>query len=157
MVFSTTVPTDESHYFQRPFSSPYDSGADTSAQPGVPGITHAPAIHGERDPEFLTFFCDGIACAAPLVAIREALMSTPTIASLPDSPAWFLGIFQLRTEIIGAADIRPLLTGQTISGEESSSYDAYPALTGHERAIIVGRGARSLALLVESVSDILAL
>src|SRR5207302_732612 len=54
---------------------------------------------GDRGEEFLTFSCDGVACAAPLASIREALIATPTIASLPDSPAWFLGVFQLRSEI----------------------------------------------------------
>jgi chemotaxis signal transduction protein len=112
---------------------------------------------GERGPEFLTFSCAGIACAAPLIAIREALDSAPMIASLPDSPTWFPGVFQLRTEILGAADMRPLLTGHVNAGDGSSPYEAYLALTGREQAIVVGTGARSLALLVESIGDVLSL
>jgi chemotaxis signal transduction protein len=108
------------------------------------------------NPEFLTFSCDGIACAAPLNAIREALNAVPLIASLPDSPTWFLGVFQLRTEILGAADMRPLLTTNAGAGG-ASTYDTYRALTGRERAIVVGTGARSLALFVESIGDILTL
>jgi chemotaxis signal transduction protein len=118
---------------------------------------YASATPSEYNPEFLIFSCGGIACAAPLAAIREALNAIPLIASLPDSPTWFLGVFQLRTEILGAADMRPLLTADAGVGAASSTYDTYSALTGHERAIVVGTGARSLALLVESIGDILTL
>jgi chemotaxis signal transduction protein len=114
--------------------------------------SHLPS---ESHPEFLTFSCDGIACAASLAAIREALSSIPLIASLPDSPGWFLGVFQLRAEILGAADMRPLLTAEAGAGGAASTGDSYSALTGRERALLVGTGARSLALLVESIGDIL--
>src|SRR5690349_3237872 len=125
-------------------------------------MMHSSTMPSEYSPEFLTFSCDGVACAAPLAAIREALSSVPVIASLPDSPAWFLGVFQLRTEIVGAADMRPLLTAYAGVGNASSTYDTYSAdtysaLTGRERAIVVGTGVRSLALLVESIGDILTL
>jgi chemotaxis signal transduction protein len=112
---------------------------------------------GERHPDFLTFSCAGIACAAPLGAIREVLTALPVIASLPDSPAWFLGVFQLRTDILGGADLGLLLTGRAKSEAGAPTLDTYPALTGHERSIIVGAGARTLALLVESIGDILTL
>jgi chemotaxis signal transduction protein len=120
-------------------------------------VMHSSTMPSEYNPEFLTFSCDGVACAAPLAAIREALNSIPVIASLPDSPAWFLGVFQLRAEILGAADIRTLLTAYAGVGGATSTDDTYPALTGRERAIVVGTGARSLALLVESIGDILTL
>jgi chemotaxis signal transduction protein len=156
MAFSGAISLGEARRSQWSSSASYGLSAG-AAQPGAASAAQTTAMHGERDPEFLTFSCAGIACAAPLVTIREALMSAPAIASLPDSPPWFLGVFQLRAEIIGAADIRQLLTGQPISGEEPPAHDAYPPLTGHERAIIVGKGARSLALIVESVGDILVL
>jgi chemotaxis signal transduction protein len=111
---------------------------------------------GERTPDFLTFSCDGIACAAPLGAIREALMSTPAIASLPDSPEWCLGVFQLRTEMLGVVDVRPLLFGRAILDEAAPAGDVPLSQTGHEPALVVGVGVRSLALLVESICDILA-
>jgi chemotaxis signal transduction protein len=125
-------------------------------------MMHSSTMPSKRSPEFLTFSCDGVACAAPLATIREALSSVPVIASLPDSPAWFLGVFQLRSEILGAADMRPLLTAYAGGGDASSTYDAYSvdaysALTGRERAIVVGTGTTSLALLVESIGDILNL
>jgi len=120
-------------------------------------MMHTSPMPNEYNAEFLTFSCDGVACAAPLAAIREALNSIPVIASLPDSPAWFLGVFQLRTEILGAADIRPLLITYAGVSNASSTYGIYSALTGRERAIVVGTGVRSLALLVESIGDILTL
>jgi len=120
-------------------------------------MMHTSPMPNEYNAEFLTFSCDGVACAAPLAAIREALNSIPVIASLPDSPAWFLGVFQLRTEILGAADMRPLLITHAGVSNASSTYGTYSALTGRERAIVVGTGVRSLALLVESIGDILTL
>ena len=139
---------------QRP-SLRYDSGAGAAPQSG--GAARPSPAARERDAEFLTFSCDGLACATPLATIREALMTAPAIASLPDSPDWFLGVFQLRAEIMGAADIRPLLMGQVIIGAGAPTHDQYPAHSGHERAVIVGTGARSLAFLVEGLGDILAL
>jgi hypothetical protein len=53
--------------------------------------------------------------------------------------------------------MRPLLTAYAGVGNASSTYDTYSALTGRERAIVVGTGVRSLALLVESIGDILTL
>jgi chemotaxis signal transduction protein len=110
-----------------------------------------------RLPEFLTFTCDGLACAAQLTNIREALLSVPAIASLPDSPGWFLGVFQLRSEILGAADLRPLLLGQAVSAADAFGYGASLSLTGHEHAMVVGTGIESLALVVEGIGDVLAL
>jgi chemotaxis signal transduction protein len=152
MASSNSVPLDGA----QPSSAPSDARADTAAQPASPRDAQLSPTPGERYPEFLTFSCDGIACATPLDAIREALMSTPAIASLPDSPEWFLGVIQLRTEIVGVADIRSLLLGQAAVGEAAPAGGRYLSHTGHERAIIVGTGARSLALLVESIGDIVA-
>jgi len=159
MAFSIDAPFDDTSRSQ--WRSSYDSQYDS--QPGAAGqhaYIRSAQLNGnlaERGPEFLTFSCAGIACAAPLATIREALDSAPKVASLPDSPDWFPGVFQLRTEILGVADMRPLLMGQASNGSGSSPDNTYPALTGREQAIVIGKGARSLALLVESIEDILSL
>jgi chemotaxis signal transduction protein len=133
-------------------SQPSDTGQHTPIRSAQSHVSLA-----DRGPEFLTFSCAGIACAAPLTTIREALDSAPRVASLPDSPAWFPGVFQLRTEILGVADMRPILLGHANNGNGSLPDNTYSALTGREQAIVVGKGARSLALLVESIEDILSL
>jgi chemotaxis signal transduction protein len=155
MAFSIPAHLGGAQAARQRLSSQYHSSAGATAQTAV--ATQPAHVVSERGAEFLTFSCDGIACATPLGAIREALMTTPAIASLPDSPDWFLGVFQLRAEIMGAADIRPLVMGQEIVGEGALAHELYPALTGRERAIIVGTGAQSLAFLVESIGDILSL
>lgn len=147
MASSLPAPMHDAHGPQSRSSAQYDARS---------GLQSAAAL-GERGGEFLTFSCDGVACAAPLATIREALMSTPALASLPDSPAWFLGVFQWRSEILGVADMRLLLLGHVIVGEGAPAHERYLALTGYERALLVGTGAQSLALLVESIGDILAL
>jgi chemotaxis signal transduction protein len=115
-------------------------------------ISLAPGAHSG---EFLTFSCQGIACAAPLTAIREVLTSAPVIASLPDSPPWFRGIFQLRTEILGVAEAGPMLTGEPIGA--ALPYFSTAGVPGRETLLVVGSGAASLALLVEGVGDIVGL
>jgi chemotaxis signal transduction protein len=140
----------------QPPVSPSDRQVDAAAQSARTEVAPPSTIPDERASEFLTFSCDGIACAAPLGAIREALVSTPAIASLPDAPEWCLGVFQLRSEMLGVVDVRPLLFGRAILDEAAPAGDMYLSQTGHEQAIVVGTGVRSLALLVESIGDILA-
>jgi chemotaxis signal transduction protein len=135
----------------------YDSEPGAAGQNAI--IPSAESYGGlaERGPEFLTFSCGSIACATPLATIREVVDSIPALATLPDSPAWFLGVFQLRTEILGAADMRPILLEDASGATDVSPHESYSSLTGRERAIVVGTGARSLALLVEGIGDILSL
>jgi chemotaxis signal transduction protein len=59
----------------------------------------------------LLFVCAGVPCAAPLAELREALPTLPRTTPLPFSPPWLLGLFPLRTEIIGLVDPVPMLTG----------------------------------------------
>lgn len=138
-------------------SSAYDSpnGAPDSSMNS--SKAQSSSLADTRLPEFLTFTCDGLACATPLTNIREALLSVPAIANLPDSPGWFLGVFQLRSEILGAADLRPLLLGESSSAAQAPPLEATFSLTGREQALLVGTGAASLALLVESIGDVMAL
>jgi chemotaxis signal transduction protein len=161
MAFSTPAPLKNAHYSRQSFATLSASQSDTHGgaptQPAFIHGTQSSGAPGERHVEFLTFSCAGIACAAPISAIREVLTALPMIASLPDCPIWFLGLFQLRAEILGAADLGLLLTGDVSIGADASALVTYPALSGHERSIIVGAGAQSLALLVESIGEILTL
>jgi chemotaxis signal transduction protein len=135
----------------------YDSEFGAAGQQTPLSSADSYSSLADRGHDFLTFSCGGIACATPLAAIREVIDSLPVIASLPDSPAWFFGVFQLRTEILGAADMRPILLRDAGSSTGESPYEVYPSLTGREKAIVVGTEARSLALLVEGIGDILSL
>jgi len=62
--------------------------------------------------EHLLFVCANIPCAVPLTDLREALPTLPQTTPLPFSAPWLLGIFPLRTEVIGLADPIPLLLGR---------------------------------------------
>src|SRR5690348_1529284 len=155
MAFPIDAPLDDAS--RSHWRSAYDSEPGAAGQHAHNWSAQSNGGLVEHEPEFLTFSCAGIACAAPLVAIREALDSAPMIASLPDSPAWFPGVFQLRTEILGVADMRPILMGYAGNSNGPSPDNTYATLTGREQAIVIGEGARSLALLVESIGDILSL
>lgn len=86
-------------------------------QPGQ-GLTleQAPEEQERVGAEHLLFVCAGVPCAAPLAELREALPTMPHTTQLPFSPPWLLGLFPLRTEIIGLVDPVPLLTGAGRAG-----------------------------------------
>ena len=102
---------------------------------------------GRAGSEYLLFTCRQKPCAVPLHELREVLPSLPRTVSLPFSPPWLLGIFPLRTELLGLVDPAPILLGA--SAPERAS-PAPPPTT----ALIVGEGDTLLGLAVTSVGDI---
>jgi chemotaxis signal transduction protein len=157
MSFSSYASTDDPQPSLDQLTSPTSGGSSFDSQTKQAPGGAAPLVSlVDRGVEFLVFSCQGIACAAHLTAIREVLVSLPVIASLPDSPPWFLGVFQLRAEILGAADISPMLTGEA-PADSAARPPRAAGTAGREHALVVGSGPASLALLVESVGDILRL
>lgn len=65
--------------------------------------------------QHLLFTCADVPCALPIVALREVLPSLPQTVQLPASPDWMLGVFPLRTELLGLVDPAPLLLGRPTS------------------------------------------
>lgn len=114
--------------------------------------------------EYLLFVCADIACAVPLAMLREVLPSVPKTVPLPFSPDWMLGIFPLRSEMLGLVDPAPLLLG-SVDGAISSSFIPSVERTGQRAspfgpglssrpALVVGDETRSLAWAVSGVGDI---
>jgi chemotaxis signal transduction protein len=97
--------------------------------------------------EYLLFSCRQTPCAAPLHELREVLPSLPRTVHLPFSPPWLLGIFTLRTELLGLVDPAPALL---------SAYANEPATPAASptTALIVGEGDTLLGLAVTGVGDI---
>jgi chemotaxis signal transduction protein len=102
---------------------------------------------GRAGSEYLLFMCRQTPCAVPLHELREVLPSLPRTVSLPFSPPWLLGIFPLRTELLGLVDPAPILLGAR--APESASPASLPTT-----ALIVGEGDTLLGLAVASVGDI---
>jgi chemotaxis signal transduction protein len=102
---------------------------------------------GRVGTEYLLFTCRQTPYAVPLHELREVLPSLPRIVNLPFSPPWLLGIFPLRTELLGLVDPAPILLGA--SAPERSNRESPPTT-----ALIVGEGDTLLGLAVTSVGDI---
>lgn len=103
------------------------------------------ATEGRTGSEYLLFTCRQTPCAVPLHQLREVLPTLPRTVTLPFSPPWLLGIFPLRTELLGLVDPAPALFS------DLSAEGATPSPT---TALVVGEGDTLLALAVTSVGDI---
>lgn len=101
---------------------------------------------GRTGSDYLLFTCGHTPCAVPLTELREVLPSLPAVVPLPFSPPWLLGVFPLRTELVGLADPTPVLLGAT--------HGAEPDAPRPTTAFIVGDEDNLLGLAVSSVGDI---
>lgn len=113
--------------------------------------------------ELLLFWCRGVQCALPLTSLREVLPEAPVPVYLPFSPAWMLGIFPLRNELVGLVDPAALLlSGDGISAanpdivvdDPSASFVGLPGARSAQTAILVGSEGRCLAWIVDGVGEI---
>jgi chemotaxis signal transduction protein len=102
---------------------------------------------GRTGTEYLLFTCRQTPCAAPLHDLREVLPSLPRSVTLPFSPPWLLGIFPLRTELVGLVDLAAILLGALTA--EQATLASLPTT-----ALIVGEGEVLLGLAVTSVGAI---
>lgn len=114
--------------------------------------------------EHLLFLCGGVACAAPLRALREVLLSCPRPVFLPFSPPWLLGVCPLRLELVGLVDPVPMLLGDRgdgtpfwpVEGATSGAFYVRTAGTdsGPAPALVVSGVECSLCWVVQAVGDI---
>jgi len=116
------------------------------AQPGQGLTLGQPAESQERAGiEHLLFVCAGVPCAAPLAELREALPTMPRTTQLPFSPPWLLGLFPLRTEIIGLVDPTPLLTGagRTANNARPDPWNATRSWAADAQSALAAVGAQA--------------
>lgn len=114
--------------------------------------------------EMLLFWCRGVRCAVPLTALREVLPEPPKAVYLPFSPAWMLGVFPLRNELVGLVDPASLLFGPNApaaGGALTGGPSPSASLTGlpgarpqQAAALIIGTEDRCLAWMVDAVGEI---
>lgn len=134
---------------ERLLASAQSSGITVETRPGT---------------EMLLFWCRGVPCALPLTALREVLPEPPKAVYLPSSPAWMLGIFPLRNELVGLVDPAPLLFGPNAPAAEAvgwsgaaapaASLAGLPGARPPAAALIVGAEDRCLAWMVDMVGEI---
>lgn len=117
--------------------------------------------------QYLLFACAGLTCAVPLTILREVLPALPSVVPLPYSPDWLLGIFPLRSEMLGLADPAAMLLGQPADGTSLQGMETEALLSSVAAqaspfvsdgapmtALVVGTGERSLAWAVTMVGAI---
>ncbi len=126
-------------------------------------ITFAP----HTGTQLLLFRCRGVPCALPLTSLREVLPEVPKPIFLPFTPDWMLGIFALRTELVGLVDPAPLLFGAGAAAAgipwaggdgagaaPSASLIGVPGARPAATVLLVGTEERCLAWMVDAVGDI---
>jgi purine-binding chemotaxis protein CheW len=96
----------------------------------------------DANSRFLVFTLGTESFAIPLLTVREVI-AVPEFTKVPNSPDYFLGIANLRGQIISAIDLRKKLKIST--GEQKE-----PAV------ILCDVGAIQIGILVDSVNQVLA-
>lgn len=128
-------------------------GVPGTASGDSSGIAASPAQAGGS--EYLLCECCRLRCAVALGELREVVRALPPAVPLPFSPAWLLGVFALRTELVGLVDPAPLLLGAL--GEPALSAAAgetFPELTA---TLIAGDDEHLLGLAVSRLGAIAAI
>lgn len=91
---------------------------------------------------FIEFSLGSENYAIPLLLVRE-VVSIPEITPIPKSPSHFLGIMNLRGEIISVVDLRKKLKIEVKKDKE-------------EVVVIVAIGEKNIGLIVDSINKVLA-
>jgi purine-binding chemotaxis protein CheW len=91
---------------------------------------------------FLAFSLGAEEYAIPLLAVREVI-AVPDITPVPQSPAHFLGIMNLRGQVISVLDLRTKFGIRPQSSEETS-------------VIILDLQDHSLGVVVDSVNSVIS-
>ena len=92
---------------------------------------------------FLEFTLGKEDYAIPLLSVREVI-SVPETTPIPKAPSHFLGIMNLRGQVISVVDLRTKLK---IKGKENNS---------EESVIIVDINGMNLGIVVDSINKVLA-
>lgn len=120
---------------------PETAVASTQGAPELsrePGHEPAQATDAVR---YIVFTLGGERFALPLLAIREVI-APPEITPVPFSPSYFLGIMNLRGQVISVIDLRLKLQVRTDRSPENA-------------IIIVDLGATLLGMWVDSVDFVM--
>lgn len=99
-------------------------------------------VAGESLERFLEFDLGNEAYAVPLLSIKEVI-TVPETTPLPNSPSYFLGIMNLRGQIISVVDLRKKLK---ISSKSEGL---------EESVVIVDFEGVSIGLIVDSINRVI--
>lgn len=97
---------------------------------------------GEHESRYLSFSLGGEAYAIPLLQVREVL-AMPEITPVPTMPAHFLGIMNLRGQVISVIDLRRKL-------------GVKPSESSEVAVIITDLGSICIGVVVDSINAVVA-
>jgi chemotaxis signal transduction protein len=124
-----------------------------------------PTLDAPQGTDLLLFMCGSVACAALLSGLREVIPHLPACAMLPFSPPWLLGVFPLRSEMLGLVDPAPQLLGiassesyvPVVAPRQRPSDALFPSpptgQLGLSMTLVAGDGTHQLGLAVSAVGD----
>jgi purine-binding chemotaxis protein CheW len=96
----------------------------------------------ELNDRYLCFKLGKEEFAIPLLAVKEVI-ALPRITPVPQSPAYFLGIMNLRGQVISVIDLRSRLGVQPTPGQENA-------------VIICDLQPNSIGVLVDSIDSVIS-
>lgn len=92
---------------------------------------------------FLCFNLEKEEFAIPLIAVREVI-GVPEVTPIPQSPSYFLGIMNLRGQVLSVMDLRLKLGIKSVMSEETA-------------VIILDLGDYHLGVMVDQVNSVVEL
>ncbi len=101
------------------------------------------AISGLKDKRFLAFSLGEEEYAVPLLSVKEVI-AMPEITAIPYTPPHFLGIMNLRGQVISVIDLRLKFNMKATSNQETA-------------VIICDLSPLCLGIVVDSVNQVLSL
>ncbi len=105
-------------------------------------MTENETISGETQ-RFLSFFLASEQYAIPLLSVKEVI-AMPEVTPIPNSPSHFLGIMNLRGQVISVIDLR-------------SKFGIKGDTTQETAVVICDLGTVSLGVVVSKVDSVLSL
>lgn len=105
-------------------------------------VTKLKKNHTSELSRFIEFSLGAEDYAIPLLMVREVI-SVPDTTPIPKSPPHFLGIMNLRGQVISVVDLRKKLKVETRMNKE-------------EAVIIVDIGGMNIGVVVDSINKVLA-
>lgn len=105
-------------------------------------VTKMKKVNGSELSRFIEFSLGNEDYAIPLLMVREVI-SVPDTTPIPKSPSHFLGIMNLRGQVISVVDLRKKMKVEARQDKE-------------EAVIIVDIGGMNIGVVVDSINKVLA-
>lgn len=122
--------------------------APVSVPAGAMNGPQSPSQDGEKSNIFGSFWVDDSEFALPVSAIKEVVNEPENISSIPLSPSFMLGLFNLRGMIIPIVDLRTLFEFPELD-------NASPTSDVRRKVAIIENGDKCIGILFDRSGEVL--